>query len=51
MFQIVEVVDCSPGGDGAGLGAREGFWQHELDTFAPGGINIRDELGGARSKA
>ena len=25
---------------------REGFWQHELASFAPLGINIRDELGG-----
>ena len=28
------------------LPAREGFWQHELASFAPRGINIRDELGG-----
>ena len=28
------------------LPAREGFWQHELSTFSPHGINIRDELGG-----
>ena len=31
------------------LPAREGFWQHELASFAPRGINIRDELGGKLS--
>ena len=43
-IQVIEVVE------GGGLLAREGHWQHELQTFAPGGINIRDELGGARTK-
>jgi len=28
------------------LPAREGAWQHLLKSFAPSGINIRDELGG-----
>ena len=43
-LQVIEVVE------GSCLLAREGHWQHELSTFAPGGINIRDELGGARAK-
>lgn len=43
-LQVIEVVE------GGELLAREGHWQHELSTFAPGGINIRDELGGARAK-
>ena len=43
-LQVVEVVE------GPSLLAREGHWQHELSTFAPGGINIRDELGGARAQ-
>ena len=46
-LQVIEVVEPGGGGD---LLAREGHWQHELSTFAPGGINIRDELGGARAK-
>ena len=25
---------------------REGYWQHELMTFVPWGLNIRDELNG-----
>jgi len=41
-IQIIEVCD-RVGGD---LLGREGHWQHELQTFSPGGINIRDELGG-----
>ena len=28
------------------LAGREGAWQHTLASFAPAGINIRDELGG-----
>ena len=41
-IQIIEVCDR----DGGDLLGREGHWQHELQTFSPGGINIRDELGG-----
>ena len=26
---------------------REGYWQHELMTFDPWGLNTRDELNGA----
>ena len=46
-IQVIEVVEP---GQGDSLLAREGHWQHELSTFSPGGINIRDELGGARAK-
>ena len=28
------------------LQRREGYWQHELMTFVPWGLNIRDELNG-----
>ena len=28
------------------LERREGYWQHELMTFVPWGLNIRDELNG-----
>ena len=28
------------------LGRREGYWQNELMTFVPWGLNIRDELNG-----
>lgn len=28
------------------LSRREGYWQHELRTLVPDGLNIRDELGG-----
>ena len=45
-IQVIEVVE--PGQDS--LLTREGHWQHELSTLSPGGINIRDELGGARAK-
>ena len=41
QLQVIEL--CPAGGD---LLAREGHWQHQLQTFSPGGINIRDELGG-----
>ena len=40
----LQVIELCPSQDL--LSAREGFWQHELATFAPLGINIRDELGG-----
>ena len=29
---------------------REGYWQHELMTFSPWGINIRDELTDVEAK-
>ena len=41
-IQIIEACHR----DGADLLGREGYWQHELQTFSPSGINIRDELGG-----
>ena len=44
-IQIIEL--CPPGTQ---LLTREGFWQHELQTFTPAGINIRDELGGSGGK-
>ena len=28
------------------LQRREGYWQHELMSFVPWGMNIRDELNG-----
>lgn len=28
------------------LQRREGYWQHELMTFVPWGLNTRDELNG-----
>ena len=31
---------------GEELARREGYWQHELRTLVPEGLNIRDELGG-----
>ena len=30
----------------AGLKRREGYWQHELMTLLPWGLNTRDELNG-----
>ena len=41
---VIQVIELCPSQDL--LPAREGFWQHELASFAPHGINIRDELGG-----
>jgi len=28
------------------LQRREGYWQHELMTLQPWGLNVRDELNG-----
>jgi len=49
QLQVIDVI--GPGSGVVDLLSREGYWQHELKTFSPGGINIRDELGGARNKS
>lgn len=40
-FQIIDHTDSSDG-----LHRREGYWQHELMTLLPWGLNTRDELSG-----
>ena len=42
--QIIDHVTASEEGDL--LRRREGYWQHELMTLPPWGLNTRDELGG-----
>jgi len=39
----IQIIDKCPVED---LARREGYWQHELHTLIPEGLNIRDELGG-----
>ena len=42
--QIIDHVTAAEEGDL--LRRREGYWQHELMTLPPWGLNTRDELGG-----
>jgi hypothetical protein len=44
-FQIIDHVGVG-GSDSALLRRREGYWQHELMTLLPWGLNTRDELNG-----
>jgi hypothetical protein len=39
----LQVIDQGPSNE---LQRREGYWQHELMTLLPWGLNIRDELNG-----
>lgn len=41
-FQIIDHTSES----GHVLKRREGYWQHELMTFHPWGLNVRNELNG-----
>ena len=43
QYWSIQIIDTC---DAEELPRREGYWQHELSTLAPGGLNIRDELGG-----
>ena len=42
--QIIDHVTAAE--EGGLLRRREGYWQHELMTLPPWGLNTRDELGG-----
>ena len=50
MFLYFQVIDHVPESEGstasAALKRREGYWQHELMTLLPWGLNTRDELNG-----
>ena len=39
-----QIIDHTTDADG--LQRREGYWQHELMTLLPWGLNTRDELSG-----
>jgi hypothetical protein len=39
-----QIIDHTSSPDG--LQRREGYWQHELMTLLPWGLNTRDELSG-----
>ena len=39
----LQIIDHGPPNE---LQRREGYWQHELMTLQPWGLNIRDELNG-----
>lgn len=40
----IQIIDHTTSSDG--LQRREGYWQHELMTLLPWGLNTRDELSG-----
>ena len=43
-FHSFQIIDHTNSPDG--LQRREGYWQHELMTLVPWGLNTRDELSG-----
>ena len=51
QLQIIDQIHPQKGEDSEKLKQelqrREGYWQHELMTFEPWGLNTRDELNGA----
>jgi hypothetical protein len=51
QLQIIDQINPRKGEDSEKLKQelqrREGYWQHELMTFEPWGLNTRDELNGA----
>ena len=51
QLQIIDQIKPQKGGNSEKLKQelqrREGYWQHELMTFEPWGLNTRDELNGS----
>ena len=47
-MQIIDHVTSAEAGDL--LRRREGYWQHELMTLPPWGLNTRDELAGGQGE-